>query len=209
MLALQIERHYTKDQIFTMYCNQIYLGAGNLRFRSGFGILFQQAGRPVDACRGRDARGHHSRADLFADHSPGSSARAPESGALAYGARAARSREAVAESTAKQPLGLHRRIAAQRSGALFRRRDSPISRTHVRHGGGARTGPARLHDSECGHAESGGPRRSRRAACLRSPPRLARQSAEYSSRQSRNARHLPERRLEGCDRKRATTLPAW
>lgn len=29
MLAIQIERHYTKDQIFTMYCNQIYLGAGN------------------------------------------------------------------------------------------------------------------------------------------------------------------------------------
>ena len=29
ILALQIERHYTKEQIFTMYCNQIYLGAGN------------------------------------------------------------------------------------------------------------------------------------------------------------------------------------
>ncbi|HXA56020.1 MAG TPA: PBP1A family penicillin-binding protein [Candidatus Acidoferrum sp.] len=29
LLALQIERHYTKDQIFTMYCNQIYLGSGN------------------------------------------------------------------------------------------------------------------------------------------------------------------------------------
>ena len=29
ILAIQIERHYTKDQIFTMYCNQIYLGAGN------------------------------------------------------------------------------------------------------------------------------------------------------------------------------------
>ena len=25
ILALEIERHYTKDQIFTMYCNQIYL----------------------------------------------------------------------------------------------------------------------------------------------------------------------------------------
>ena len=28
MLAIQIERHYTKQQIFTMYCNQIYLGSG-------------------------------------------------------------------------------------------------------------------------------------------------------------------------------------
>ncbi|MGH9709601.1 MAG: transglycosylase domain-containing protein, partial [Candidatus Acidiferrales bacterium] len=25
MLAIQIERHYTKQQIFTMYCNQIYM----------------------------------------------------------------------------------------------------------------------------------------------------------------------------------------
>jgi penicillin-binding protein 1A len=29
ILALQIERHYTKDQILAMYCNQIYLGSGN------------------------------------------------------------------------------------------------------------------------------------------------------------------------------------
>ncbi|MFY9732030.1 MAG: transglycosylase domain-containing protein, partial [Candidatus Acidiferrales bacterium] len=26
ILAIEIERHYTKEQIFTMYCNQIYLG---------------------------------------------------------------------------------------------------------------------------------------------------------------------------------------
>ena len=29
LLALQVERHYTKEQIFTMYANQIYLGHGN------------------------------------------------------------------------------------------------------------------------------------------------------------------------------------
>lgn len=29
LLAIQIERHYTKQQIFTMYCNQVYLGNGN------------------------------------------------------------------------------------------------------------------------------------------------------------------------------------
>ncbi len=34
ILALQIERHYTKEQIFTMYCNQIYLGAGNYGFEA-------------------------------------------------------------------------------------------------------------------------------------------------------------------------------
>ncbi len=29
LLAIQIERHYTKPQIFAMYCNQVYLGEGN------------------------------------------------------------------------------------------------------------------------------------------------------------------------------------
>jgi penicillin-binding protein 1A len=34
LLALQIERHYTKEQILTMYCNQIYLAHGNYGFEA-------------------------------------------------------------------------------------------------------------------------------------------------------------------------------
>ena len=45
ILALQIERHYTKDQIFTMYCNQIYLGSGNYGFEAASEYYF---GEPVD-----------------------------------------------------------------------------------------------------------------------------------------------------------------
>ena len=44
MLALQIERHYTKEQIFTMYCNQIYLGSGNYGFEAASEFYF---GEPV------------------------------------------------------------------------------------------------------------------------------------------------------------------
>ena len=44
ILAIQIERHYTKDQIFTMYCNQIYLGAGNYGFEAASEYYFN---RPV------------------------------------------------------------------------------------------------------------------------------------------------------------------
>src|SRR5271168_2249556 len=44
LLALQIERHYTKDQIFTMYSNQIYLGSGNYGFEAASEYYF---GRPV------------------------------------------------------------------------------------------------------------------------------------------------------------------
>src|SRR4029077_226104 len=44
MLAIQVERHYTKEQIFTMYANQIYLGAGNYGFEAASQYYFN---RPV------------------------------------------------------------------------------------------------------------------------------------------------------------------
>src|ERR1700723_479590 len=40
LLALQIERHYTKNQIFTMYCNQIYLGSRHYCFETPSGYFF-------------------------------------------------------------------------------------------------------------------------------------------------------------------------
>jgi penicillin-binding protein 1A len=42
MLAIQIERHYTKEQILTMYCNQIYLGAGNYGFEAASEYYFSK-----------------------------------------------------------------------------------------------------------------------------------------------------------------------
>jgi len=42
ILATQIERHYTKEQIFTMYCNQIYLGAGNYGFEAASEYYFSK-----------------------------------------------------------------------------------------------------------------------------------------------------------------------
>src|ERR1700739_238835 len=44
LLALQIERHYSKEQIFTMYCNQIYLSHGNYGFEAASEYYF---GKPV------------------------------------------------------------------------------------------------------------------------------------------------------------------
>jgi penicillin-binding protein 1A len=40
LLALQIERNYTKHQIFTMYCNQIYLSHGNYGFEAAAEYYF-------------------------------------------------------------------------------------------------------------------------------------------------------------------------
>jgi len=42
LLALQIERHYTKQQILTMYCNQIYLSHGNYGFEAASEYYFSK-----------------------------------------------------------------------------------------------------------------------------------------------------------------------
>src|SRR6202043_2681299 len=44
LLALQIERRYTKPQIFTMYANQVYLAHGNYGFAAATQFYF---GKPV------------------------------------------------------------------------------------------------------------------------------------------------------------------
>jgi penicillin-binding protein 1A len=40
LLAIQIERHYTKQQILTMYCNQVYLWNGNYGFEAASEFYF-------------------------------------------------------------------------------------------------------------------------------------------------------------------------
>jgi penicillin-binding protein 1A len=40
LLALQVERHYTKEQIFTLYANQIYLAHGNYGFEAAAQYYF-------------------------------------------------------------------------------------------------------------------------------------------------------------------------
>lgn len=45
LLAINIERHYTKQQIFTMYCNQIYLAHGNYGFQAAAEFYF---GKPIN-----------------------------------------------------------------------------------------------------------------------------------------------------------------
>ena len=42
VLAIQIERHYTKPQILTMYCNQIYLGHGTYGFEAASEFYFDK-----------------------------------------------------------------------------------------------------------------------------------------------------------------------
>ncbi len=47
ILALQIERHFTKQQIFAMYCNQIFLGHGVYGFEAGAQYYFNKHAREL------------------------------------------------------------------------------------------------------------------------------------------------------------------
>ena len=77
LLAIQIERRFTKPQIFTLYANQIFLWPWRLWVRGRVRILFQQACEETDA-RGSRAAGGASQgaAILFADQPSGACAQA-------------------------------------------------------------------------------------------------------------------------------------
>jgi penicillin-binding protein 1A len=47
MLSIQIERRFTKPQIFTMYCNQIFLGHGVYGFAAGAEYYFSKPARQL------------------------------------------------------------------------------------------------------------------------------------------------------------------
>src|SRR6266481_4444368 len=48
MLAIQIERHFTKQQIFTMYSNQIFLGHGVYGFEAGAEYYFNKPAKSLN-----------------------------------------------------------------------------------------------------------------------------------------------------------------
>src|ERR1700691_2138752 len=106
MLALQIERHYTKDQIFTMYCNQIYLGAGNYGFEAASEYYFS---KPVGQLTLAEAATLAAiiRGPIYSPIIHPERARARRNLVLSLLAHGGKITDAVAESTAKEPLGLH------------------------------------------------------------------------------------------------------
>ncbi len=106
MLALQIERHYTKDQIFTMYCNQIYLGAGNYGFEAASEYYFS---KPVGQLTLAEAATLAAiiRGPIYGPIAHPERARARRNLVLSLMAHDGKISQAQAEAAAKLPLGLH------------------------------------------------------------------------------------------------------
>jgi penicillin-binding protein 1A len=106
LLALQIERHYTKDQIFTMYCNQIYLGSGNYGFEAASEYYF---GRPVGQLTLPEAATLAAiiRGPIYAPVNHPDRALARRNLVLALMERDHKITSAQAAAATKEPLGLH------------------------------------------------------------------------------------------------------
>jgi penicillin-binding protein 1A len=106
MLAVQIERYYTKRQIFTLYCNQIYLGHGNYGFEAAsqfyFGKSLKDLSLPEAALLAGIIPGPKYSPVLHPDR-----ARARRGFVLNRMAAVGKITRAQAEAAEKQPLVLH------------------------------------------------------------------------------------------------------
>ena len=105
ILALQIERHYTKEQIFTMYCNQIYLGSGTYGFEAASEYYFS---RPVGQLTLAQAATLAAiiRGPIYTPTTHPDRAFARRNLVLSLLAHDGKITRAQAEAAAKEPLGL-------------------------------------------------------------------------------------------------------
>ena len=106
ILAIQIERHYTKEQIFTMYCNQIYLGSGNYGFEAASEYYFS---KPVGQLTLAEAATLAAiiRGPIYAPINHPDRALARRNLVLALMAHDRKISDAQAQAAVKEPLGLH------------------------------------------------------------------------------------------------------
>src|SRR5271156_2709967 len=106
ILALQIERHYTKEQIFTMYCNQIYLGSGTYGFEAASEYYFS---RPVGQLTLAEAATLAAiiRGPIYTPTTHPDRALARRNLVLGLMAHDRKISDQQAQAEVKEPLGLH------------------------------------------------------------------------------------------------------
>jgi penicillin-binding protein 1A len=106
LLAIQIERHYTKEQIFAMYCNQIYLGSGNYGFEAASEYYFN---KPVGKLKLAEAATLAAiiRGPIYAPVNHPDRALARRNLVLALMAHDRKVTQDEAEAATRLPLGLH------------------------------------------------------------------------------------------------------
>ncbi len=112
ILALQIERHYTKAQILTMYCNQVYLWNGNYGFEAASEYYFD---KPIGQITVPEAAllAAMIRGPIYSPTAHPERALQRRNLVLSLMAHDRKITEAQAQAAIKEPLGLH--ISAPRN----------------------------------------------------------------------------------------------
>ncbi len=152
LVAFEIERRYSKDQILTMYANEIYLGPRQLRRRGRLPVLLRQERQGRHARRGRAARRDRpAPGGPVAVPQPGPGEGAPRDGAAPDAGRrpdhrgrapGGRRRAAALRAVARR---IDRRALLLRGGAPVPR-DAPMAR---RTSTGAASGSSRRSTRRC------------------------------------------------------------
>ena len=162
ILAIQIEKRYTKKEIFTIYCNQMYLGHGAYGVEAASRLYFQKSNKQLSLEEAALIAGIFQtpeRQSPFVDMKRATSRRNVVLQRMADERyiTAGRSRRGEAEADrhprTAEPAAWHR--------ALFRRGSAQAPREAVRREGSVRKRPQREDDARCGPA---GSRRTRRSS---------------------------------------------
>src|ERR1019366_2270653 len=196
LLAIQIERRFTKPQIFTLYANQIFLGHGAYGFEAASEYYFSKPAKQLKL----------EEAALLAGLPKAPQYYSP----ITHPERAVKRRNLVLNAmledgkiTAAQAAGRKEQAdpsqSAERSefaGSALCGRNPALPRSEVWQRPGSRKRDARLHIARYGSAEVGAPGAARRPRRLRAPARLARQARECDC-PGAEARHLRRSGLGG------------
>ena len=137
MLAIQIERRFTKPQIFTLYANQIYLGHGVYGFEAGANFYFSKKAKDLNLEEAAVLAGLPKAPErVFADQQSGACAASPKPGDQQH---AGRRQDHRGRSPTRQECAAaaKRSNRTKRHRAVFRGGDPPVPGEEVRNGGGA------------------------------------------------------------------------
>ena len=190
LLSIQIERRFTKPQIFTLYANQIFLGHGVYGFEAGSEYYFSKHAKDLTL----------EEAAILAGLPKSPSGYSP----INYPEKAVRRRNIVINNmledgkiTAEEamraknaPLRLRIQSDPNSLAPVLRRRSSPLSRKKIRQRRSPRGRLARLHLVEFRVAAYRQPGCARCARRLRAPPWMESFAAE---RERRSRRHIQVR----------------
>ena len=137
MLSIQIERRFTKPQIFTLYANQIYLGHGVYGFEAGANYYFSKKAKDLTLEEAAVLAGLPKAPNAYSPiNNP---ERALHRRNLVINNMLEDGKITAAEARARKNAPLRAEAAgrAQRHRAVFRGGDSPVPGEEVRRRGGA------------------------------------------------------------------------